>query len=58
MCYDERLFRSWPTKKAQKRERDRPASEPDRSQLMPDPPAPTPETKRRKDVERELEEIV
>jgi len=58
MCYDERIFRSWATKRVQKREKDRPASEPDRSQLMPDPPAPTPETKRRKDVERELEEIV
>ena len=58
MCYDERIFRSWATKKAQKRAKDRSAGEPDRSQVMPDPPAPTPETKWRKDVERELEEIV
>jgi len=58
MCYDERLFRSWATKTAQKRDKDRPAGERDRSQLTPDSPAPTPETKRRKDVERELEKIV
>ena len=58
MYYDERLFRSWATKQAQKRDKDRPSDERDRSQLTPDSPAPTPETKRRKDVERELEEIV
>jgi hypothetical protein len=58
MCYDERIFRSWATKKAQKREKGRPAGEPDQSQVMRDPPAPTPETKPRRDVERELEEIV
>jgi hypothetical protein len=58
MCYDERLFRSWATNKARKREKDQPAGERDRSPVMPDPPTSTPETKRRKDVERELEEIV
>jgi len=58
MCYDERLFRSWATNKVRKREKDRPAGERDRSPVVPDPPTSSPETKRRKDVERELEEIV
>jgi hypothetical protein len=58
MCYDERLFRSWATNKARKREKDQPASERDRSPVVPVPPTSTAETKRRKDVERELEEIV
>jgi hypothetical protein len=58
MCYDERLFRSWATQKARKREKDQPAGERDRSPAMPDSPTSIPETKRRKDAERELEEIV
>jgi hypothetical protein len=58
MCYEERLFRSWATKKAQKREENHPVTERDRSRVMPIGDAPTPETKRRKEVERELEEIV
>ena len=58
MCYDERLFRSWATNKVRKREKDQPAAERDRSPVVPDPATSSSETKRRKDVERELEEIV
>ena len=58
MCYDERLFRSWATNKVRKREKDQPAAERDRSPVVTDPATSSPETKRRKDVERELEEIV
>lgn len=58
MCYEERLFRSWATKKAQKREKNQPVTEHDRPQIVPIRPALTPETTRRKEVERELEEIV
>jgi hypothetical protein len=58
MCYEERLFRSWATKKAQKREKNLPMTERDRSRLTPIRAAPTPDTKRRKEVEREFEEIV
>jgi hypothetical protein len=58
VCYQERLFRSWAAKKAQKREKNQLLNERDRSQIIPIRAAPTPETKRRKEVERELEEIV
>ena len=58
MCYDERLFRSWTTKRAQKREKIQPVTERERSQATPMRPAPTPETQTRKETERELEEIV
>ena len=58
MCYEERLFRSWTAKKAQKREKDQPVTERDRSQVEPVRTAPVAETKTRKEVERELEEIV
>jgi hypothetical protein len=57
MCYEERLFRSWATKNAQKREQSQRVTERDRPQV-PIRPAPVPEAKRRKEVERELEEIV
>lgn len=58
MCYGEKLFGRWTIKKAQKREENAPISEHDRSQVTPIRAAPTPETKRRKDVERESEETV
>ena len=57
MCYEERLFRPWGMKKAQKREKDPAVSEHDRSQVTPIRAAPAPETKRREEVERESEEI-
>ena len=55
MCYEERLFRSWATKKVQKREENHAVTEHDRSQVIPIRAAPTPERQRRKEVERELE---
>jgi len=58
MCYEERLFRSWATKKVQKREENHAVTEHDRSQVIPIRAAPTPERQRRKEVERELEEII
>ena len=58
MCYEERFLRSWGTKKAQKRQENKPVTDRDRPQLMPNHPAPASEVKRRKEVERELEEIV
>jgi hypothetical protein len=58
MCYEQRLFRSWATKKAQKREENKPVTERAPPQVVPIRPAPTPETTRRKEVERSLEEIV
>ena len=58
MCYEERLFRSWATKKADKRRGNKPVTESDRAPPMPIRPAATPEVERRKEVERELEEIV
>jgi hypothetical protein len=45
-------------KKAQKREENRHVTERARPQVVPIRPAPTPETTRRTDVEREFEEIV
>jgi hypothetical protein len=58
MCYEERLFRSWGTKKTQKREENHLVTERDRAPPMPIRPAATPEVERGKEVERELEEIV
>lgn len=57
MCYDERLFRSWLTK-ARKRAKSAPVGEQDRPRVVPLRPAPTYQTTRRKEVRRELEEIV
>ena len=56
MCYDERLYRSWATKRLQKRDKKEPVTGQDRPREMPVSPAP--ETKRRNELERELEEIV
>jgi hypothetical protein len=63
MCYEERLFRSWFTKKTQKRERDITALERSRGVEPSSHPAPSPETThpseaQRKLEERELEDIV
>jgi hypothetical protein len=57
MCYEE-SFRSWTTKKTQKRERDTAARERAHGVEPPIRPAPLPKTTRRKEAERELEEIV
>jgi hypothetical protein len=61
MCYEERLFRSWTAKRARKHERDQPVTEVterDRPKVEPIRTAPAAETKPRKEMERELEEIV
>lgn len=58
MCYEERLFRSWVAKKAQKRAPSQPVTERDRSQAEPMRSAPADEPKPRKEREREPEEIV
>ena len=58
MCYEEGLLRFWATKKAEKRQRNEPATERDRPPPVPIRPAATPEVKRREKVEGELEEIV
>lgn len=59
MCYDERLFRSWLTKKAHKRERSAAVGEQDRpAVVVPLRPAPTHQTRPRKELKRELKEIV
>jgi len=58
MCYEVKLFRSWATRKAEKREGNKPVTERDRAPPMPIRPAATPEVERRKEVERELGEIV
>jgi hypothetical protein len=59
MCYEERLFRLWATKKqAQEREKNEPASEQKRTEVKPIRPVLTPDSTRRKEVEREFEEIV
>lgn len=58
MCYEERLFRSWTAKRARKDEKAQPATERDRPQVEPIHTAPAAETRPRKELERELEEIV
>lgn len=56
MCYDERLSRSWLTKKA--REKSAPVGEQDRPRVVPLRPTALHQTIPRKEVKRELEEIV
>jgi hypothetical protein len=57
MCYEEGFLRSWETRKAEKRQANKPVTE--RGRLPPMPIRPvTPEVERGKEVERELEEIV
>jgi len=58
MCYEVRSFRSWGTRKLEKRHGNEPVTERDRAPPMPIRPAATPEVERRKEVERQLEEIV
>jgi hypothetical protein len=58
MCYNEELYRSWLTKRAQKREKDLPVTGQDRRPHLPTPTAAAPETKRREEVEHEVEEVV
>jgi hypothetical protein len=56
MCYEERLFRSWFTKKAQKRERETPVLERIRGVKRPSHPAPSPQMTHPSEAPRKLEE--
>lgn len=58
MCHEVRFFRSWTTSKMEKRESNKPVTERDPLPPMPIRPGATHEVERRKEVERELEEIV
>jgi hypothetical protein len=58
MCYDKRFLKSWAKQKVQKREQIKPEIERARSDRQPIRPASEREITRRKEVERELEEIV
>ena len=61
MCYEERLFRSWSTKKVRKSEREVTASERSRPVQTPIRSAPVTETTHltspRKPERREMEEV-
>jgi hypothetical protein len=58
MCYDKRFLMSWAKPKAQKREQIKPEVERARPDVQPVHPASEREITRRKQVEREFEEIV
>jgi hypothetical protein len=58
MCYEQRFFESWAKQKAQKREEIKPEEVRARPDVQPIRPAPERDITRRKEVEREFEEIV
>jgi hypothetical protein len=58
MCYDKRFLKSWAKQKVQKREQIKPEIERVRPDVQPIHPAREREITRRKEVEREFEEIV
>jgi hypothetical protein len=58
MCYEQIFFKSWAKQKAQKREEIKPEEVRARPDVQPIRPAPEREITRRKEVEREFEEIV
>ena len=58
MCYEKRFLKSWAKQKAQKREEVKPEVDRARPDVQPIPPAPEREITRRKEVEREFEEII
>jgi hypothetical protein len=58
MCYEQRFYRFWAKQKAQKREEIKPEEVRARPDVQPIRPAPERAIRRRKEVERELEEIV
>lgn len=58
MCYEQRFFKSWAKQKAQQREQIQPEVKRARPDVHPSGPAPEREMRRRKEVEREFEEIV
>jgi hypothetical protein len=58
MCYEQRFFKSWAKRNAQQREEIKPEEVRARADVQPIRPAPEREITRRKQVEREFEEIV
>ena len=58
MCYEQRFFKSWAKGTARKRKEINPDIEHARPDVHPIRTAPERETTRRKEVEREFEEIV
>jgi hypothetical protein len=58
MCYEKRFFRSWAKQKAQKREPIKPEIGRARPEVQPIRPVLEREVTRRREVEREFEEIV
>jgi hypothetical protein len=58
MCYEQRFFKLWARQKAQKREEIKPEEVRARPDVQPIRPAPEREITRRKEVERDFEEIV
>ena len=58
MCYDKRFLKSWAKPKVLQREQIKPEVERARSDIQPVHPASEREITRRKQVEREFEEIV
>jgi hypothetical protein len=58
MCYEVRFFKSWAKQKAQKREEIKPEIERARPDVRTIRPPPEREITRRKESEREFEEII
>jgi len=58
MCYEESFLSAWAMRKAATHQGNKPVAERDRPPPTPIRPAATPEVERRKEVEREPEEIV
>jgi hypothetical protein len=58
MCYDKRFLKSWAKQKVQKDEPVKPEIERARPDAQPIHPASEREVTRRKEVEREFEEVV
>jgi hypothetical protein len=58
MCYEQEFLSYRAARRAERRQRNEPVTERDRSPPRPTRPAATPEVERREKVERELEEIV
>jgi hypothetical protein len=58
MCYEAGILKLWAKRKTPKREQVEPEVERVRSNVQPGGPALEPEITRRKEAERELEEIV
>ena len=58
MCYEQRFFKSWAKQKARQQAQIKPETDRARPDVQPIHTVPQRETKPRKEVEREFEEIV